>query len=248
MTTVVVHSFMRDSRKANLTAQLAALSVAEGRQTGVVEADVLVPELHTKYRLDAGGMGPTFNDYLMDRCALEDAAIKLDSQGGLTGTGALVFVPSSADPTDRSGLLQQRVDVTKLDAGFSALTEAYNLDLLFVNAPAGLDEISLSCIALADVLIVALRLDKEDTHGTSVILDLAQRLNVPEVLLVVARVSDEYDPQEVRREVEAAYGYRTPVVLTVADESEMMFAGRTSTLDKATNPLAALLKAIHAQA
>ena len=247
MTTIVVHSFIRDSGKTNLTARLASMCAAEGWRVGVVEADISLPELHTRFRLEAGGAGLTLNDFLLGRCALADAAVDLGVQGDLALAGSLVFVPASVNHADISAVLQQSIDVTALNASFAALAADYELDLLFVNAPAGLDELSLSCIALADILIVSLRLDKEDTHGTSVTLDLAHRLNVPEILLAVSRVPDEYDRAEVRREVEAAYGCEAPIVLTATDETEMMFASQASVLDRTASPLSPLLKAIYAK-
>ena len=249
--TIVVHSFVRDTGKKNLAVRLAILAATAGRRVGIVEAEISLPDLHTRFRLDSGTLGPTINDYLLGRGALQDAAIdvgNVDARGNLSRTGALFFVPASTKSADISDVLQERIDVTMLHAGFAALIARHDLDLLFVNAPAGLDEISLSCIALADVLIVSLRLDKEETHGTSVVLDLAQRLTVPEILLVVNRVSDEIDPDEVRREVEAAYGHPAPVVLTVAEETEMMFGGRSNALDNAPNPLSPLMNAIQAEA
>ncbi len=243
-TTVVVHSFMRDSRKANITAELAGLAMADGLRTAVIEANVLMPVLHSRYHLDIGRLSPTFNDYLMGTCHLADAAVDLGNPGDLTGSGKLVFVPASVDPAQMDSLLQRRVDLAALDSQMKELTDAYALDIVFINAPSGLDEISLSCIALADVLIVVLILDEEDTHGTSVTLDLAERLNVPLVLLVVNRVSEGFPLDEVRREVEGAYGYRAPVVLTAEEESEMMFGTTTSPLNRATSPLAPLLRAI----
>ncbi len=241
---IVVHSFMRETGKTNIAAGLAYLMAARGERVGIIDADIPVPLLHSRLGVDAGCGNATLNDFLMGNRSLEQAALELPWRGNLPSPGALVFVPASPDPVAIRGVLRQDIDIRSLNAGIEALTAAYHLGVTLINAPAGLDEISLSCMALADVLVVVLRLDKEAYQGTSVTLDLARGLNVPKILLVVNRVGSDYELEAIRRSVAETYQCEVPVVLSAADEAAMLFVDRATILPRSAHPLTALLQAL----
>ena len=60
-------------------------------------------------------------------------------------------------------------------------------------------------MATSDALIVVLRPDKQDYQGTGVTVDLARRLNVPNLLLLVNKVPSLFDFADVKARVEATY-------------------------------------------
>ncbi len=245
---IVIHSFMRETGKTNIAAGLAHLLAAYGERVGIIDADISVPVLHSRLGVDAGRLKYAFNHYLVGDCAITDAAVDLAWDDASPPAGALVLVPASTDHNAIRGVLHQDIDVRLLNAGIEDLAAAHNLDVVLLNAPAGLDEISLSCMALADVLLIVLRLDKEDYHGTSVTIDLARNLKVPNILLAVNRAGSEYEPLEIRRSVEETYGCDAPVVLTAADEAAVLFAGHASVQERLAHPLAALLRALRQKA
>ena len=245
---IVVHSFMRETGKTNISAGLAHLLAAYGERVGIIDADISVPVLHSRLGVDAKGLNYAFNHYLMGGCAITDAAVDLTWEDAASHAGALVLVPASMDHAAIRGVLHQDIDVHILNAGIEDLATAYSLDVVLINAPAGLDEISLSCMALADVLLIVLRLDKEDYHGTSVTIDLARNLKTPNILLAVNRADPEYEPFEIRRRMEETYGCAVPVVLSAADEAAMLFAGHATVQERLAHPLAALLQALHQKA
>ena len=246
-TKIVVHSFMRETGKTNIAAGLAYLFAAHGERVGIVDADISVPILHNRLGVDGSGLGATLNDYLLGRCPIQDAAIDLAWRDDLHASGALILVPASSDPTAIRGVLRQDIDVRILNSGIEALAAEYGLDVVLINAPAGLDEISLSCMALADVLVIVLRLDKEDYHGTSVTIDLARGLKVPEILLVVNRAGPEYEVSDIIRRVEETYQCDVPTVLSAADEAAILFSGHASVLDRPAHPLFRLLQALQSK-
>ncbi len=148
---IVVHSFMRETGKTNISAGLAHLLAAYGERVGIIDADISVPVLHSRLGVDAKGLNYAFNHYLMGGCAITDAAVDLTWDDAASHAGALVLVPASMDHAAIRGVLHQDIDVRILNAGIEDLATAYSLDVVLINAPAGLDEISLSCMALADV-------------------------------------------------------------------------------------------------
>ena len=173
-TKIVIHSFMRETGKTNIAAGFGRLLAARGARTGLVDADMRAPILHSKLGVDTGGLRRTLNDYLLGRCPIADTAVDVNWRGFALASGGLWLAPAAADPFAIRDALSLDFDVRILDEGIDSLAEELSLDVALVNAPAGLDELSLSCIALADALVVVLRLDKDDYQGTGVTIDLAR--------------------------------------------------------------------------
>jgi len=66
-----------------------------------------------------------------------------------------------------------------LSSGLRALTDALALDTLLIDSNSGINELSLTLLAMSDIAAVVLRLDKHDYQGTAVTVELARRLDVP---------------------------------------------------------------------
>ena len=129
-------------------------------------------------------------------------------------------MPSSSDAGDITRILQEGYDVRLLKRGFRDLIKALNLDYIFVDTHPGLNEETLLCIAVANTLVVILRPDRQDFQGTAVMVDLAQKLKVPRILMVVNRVMQNSDPEMVRQQLQAKY--EVPVVGVLPNCDEMM--------------------------
>src|SRR5262249_28902595 len=69
---------------------------------------------------------------------------------------------------------------------------------------------TLLSLATSDMLIIILRPDQQDFQGTAVTVDVARRLDVPNVGLVVNKALPRYDFDQIRDRVQQTYN--TPVV------------------------------------
>jgi MinD-like ATPase involved in chromosome partitioning or flagellar assembly len=59
-------------------------------------------------------------------------------------------------------------------------------DALLLDTHAGLNAETLASISIAQTMAIILRLDKQDYQGTSVMVDLANKIDMPPQRLVVA--------------------------------------------------------------
>ncbi len=123
-------------------------------------------------------------------------------------------------------VLHEGYDVRLLKNGFRNLVKALNLDYIFVDTHPGLNEETLLSIAIANVLVVILRPDRQDLQGTAVMVDLARQLKVPKILMVVNRVLQDLDANAVRQQIEAKYD--VPVVGVLPNCDEMMRLGSSA--------------------
>ena len=70
---------------------------------------------------------------------------------------------------------------------------------------------------MSHLLILLMRPDQQDYQGTAVTVEVARRLGVPELLLVVNKVLASFQPDELRRQVESAYSAPVAAVLPLTE-------------------------------
>lgn len=93
-----------------------------------------------------------------------------------------------------------------------------SLDVLIIDTHPGLNEETLLSIAISDALFIVLRPDQQDYQGTGVTVQVARRLEVPQMALIVNKVPRVFDPDEVRERVENTYNCQVAAVLPHSDE------------------------------
>ena len=174
-----------------MTANLAGLLAAEGRRVALLDADLAAPALHLLCE-SLAGEAPGLNEYLRGACAIVEAArdvtAAMQAQHGLELPGRLFLVAASDHPAEVARVARAGYDLNRMAEGVAELAAALTLDHLIIDAPAGLNEASLSLMALADAVGIVLRLDRQDYQGTAVTVELARRLAVPQISLLVLLV------------------------------------------------------------
>ena len=107
-------------------------------------------------------------------------------------------------------MLREGYDVSRLNDGFQTLTRTLKLDYLLIDTHPGVNEETLLSIAISDLLLLILRPDNQDFQGTSVTVELARRLDVREILIVLNKVPASSNPEQLRSQVE--FAYKAPVI------------------------------------
>ena len=235
MTKIVsVHSFRGGTGKSNTSANIAAQLAMSGKRVAVVDTDVQSPGIHVLFGFDEKMSGKVLNDYLYGGCSITDAAHDVtDRVGGVAAGGALYLVPSSIKAADIAKVLRQGYDVELLNEGFRTLVKDLKLDVLVIDTHPGLNEETLLSITISDILLLILRPDKQDYQGTAVTVDIARRLEVPELLLLVNKVPSNADRAAVAADVSAAYNSEVAGVLPL---SEDIVSNASGGLFSVTNP------------
>ena len=219
MTRIVsIHSFRGGTGKSNTTANIAALLAAQGLKVGVVDSDIQSPGIHILFGLRGTDVKYALNDYLWGKCAIEETAHDVTSKLGTDISGQVLLIPSSMNMQSIARVLQEGYDVGVLSQGLRELNEKLGLDMLLIDTHPGLNEETLLSIALSDVLAVILRPDEQDYEGTAVTINVARRLHVPRMLLVLNKVPRDYDLLQVQEHVEQIYQTEVAAVIPHADE------------------------------
>ena len=221
---VSVHSFRGGTGKSNLTANLSATIAQKGYRVGVIDTDIQSPGIHVLFGMDEEKMDRSLNDYLWGKCAIEETAYDVTpvlhvGRGSVAVMGGGIYlIPSSIKAGEIARILREGYDVGMLNDGFRDLVERLKLDYLLIDTHPGLNEETLLSIAISDALIIILRPDQQDFQGTAVTVDVARRLEVPKMMLVVNKVLSSFDMEAVRQEVSKTYNAYVAAVLPLAED------------------------------
>ena len=215
---VSVHSYRGGTGKSNVSANLAALAALRGKRVAVVDTDVPSPGVHVLFGLTDKQITRTLNDYLHGQCRLADAAIDVTPATVRAAGGILWVVPASLNAAEIARILREGYEVSKLNDGFNELLDDLNLDILVIDTHPGLNEETLLSIAMSDVAVLLLRPDEQDFLGTAVTVEVARKLGVPNLLLVLNKVLASTDPDALRHDVERAFRADVGAVLPQNDE------------------------------
>ena len=110
----------------------------------------------------------------------------------------------------------------------------------------GLNEETLLSIAISDALLIILRPDQQDYQGTSVTVEVARKLDVPRLMLIVNKVPAVFDTTDVRARVEQTYGCEVAAVLPHADEMMALASSGLFVLRYPQHPITAALRQVAA--
>jgi MinD-like ATPase involved in chromosome partitioning or flagellar assembly len=92
------------------------------------------------------------------------------------------------------------------------------LDYLLIDTHPGLNEETLLSIAISSALVIIMRPDNQDYQGTAVTVDVAKKLDVPKLFILVNKAPTVLDFDEVRMRVEQTYEAKVGAILPHSDE------------------------------
>jgi MinD-like ATPase involved in chromosome partitioning or flagellar assembly len=215
---ISIHSFRGGTGKSNTTANVTAQLALQGLRVGVIDTDIQSPGIHVLFGMDEEDIGSSLNDYLWGKCNIEDAAHDVTARLGVNVPGKVYLIPSSIKAGEIARVLREGYDVGLLNDGFHELVEALDLDVLMIDTHPGLNEETLLSIAISDALAIIMRPDQQDYQGTGVTVEVARKLNVPRLVIVVNKTPQVYDFNQVRGQVEQLYGAEVAAVMPHSDE------------------------------
>ena len=243
---ISVHSFRGGTGKSNTTANLASLLAAQRHRVGVVDTDIASPGIHVLFGLDEDTLGYSLNDYLWGKCDITQTAHDATPHLGPGKQGKLFLIPSSIRAGEIARVLREGYDVSLLNDGFHDLIRELKLDVLLIDTHPGLNEETLLSIAISHVLAIILRPDQQDYQGTGVTVEVARKLGVPRLVLVVNKVPEVFDPAEVRARVEATYHAEVAAVLPHSDDMMALASAGIFALRCPDHPMTAALQQVAA--
>jgi MinD-like ATPase involved in chromosome partitioning or flagellar assembly len=243
---IAVHSFRGGTGKSNSIANLAALIAIQGRRVGIIDTDIQSPGIHVIWGLNPEQINFTLNDYLWGRCGMKDAAVDLtpalNAAVGKDVKGRLHLVPASIKANEIARILREGYDVVHLNDGLQELIRSLQLDYLLIDTHPGLNEETLLSIGIADLLLIVLRPDSQDFQGTAVTVDVARKLQVAKMAVLINKALPEMVPQDLQQQVEAIYQVPVVGVLPLAIEVAQLASQGVFCLRYPEHPISVTLR------
>ncbi len=156
----------------------------------------------------------------------------------------MFLIPSSLKTGEIARILREGYDVALLNDGFQDLLKRLNLDFLFIDTHPGVNEETLLSIASSDLLILIVRPDQQDFQGTAVTVELARKLEVPEMFLILNKVPPGTDHAALKEQVEGMYKAEVAALLPLSTEMARMASGDIFSKRFPTHPLSQELQAV----
>jgi len=245
---VSIHSFRGGTGKSNVTANLAVLTALRGLRVGVVDTDVQSPGIHVLFGFDEAHIKTSLNDYLWGRCNVEETAYDVSEVLGpdRPERAQIFLIPSSLNTGEIARILREGYDVSRLNDGFHDLLTRLELDYLFIDTHPGVNEETLLSIAISDTLIIVLRADHQDFQGTAVTVDLARRLETPQVALLLNKVLPPFDVSALGRQLLDTYQVPLAGVLPLSEDMVRLASGGVFCMHHPEHPVTRTLKEVAA--
>lgn len=217
---VSVHSYRGGTGKSNSTANLALSVFDHGKKVAVLDTDLQSPGVHVLFGFKQGEVGLTLVDFLWDKCSITETAYDVTDQVRKPdgGDGKLWLVPASMTTQAITRILDQGYDVNRLNSHFDDLLDELDLDYLFIDTHPGLNKETMLTSAISDVLVLLIRPDQQDYYGTAVLSEIAAKLEIPSVFLVVNKVFSQLDRTALKAKLEETFGFPVAGMIPLSED------------------------------
>lgn len=244
---ISIHSFRGGTGKSNTTANVAAHLALQGKRVGVIDTDIQSPGVHVLFNLSDEQVHNTLNDYLWGKCTIKDVAHDVTGNLGAPVTGKVFLFPCSVKAGEIARILREGYDVGLLNDGCLKAVKDLNLDVMIIDTHPGLNEETLLSISISDSLAVIMRPDAQDYQGTAVTVDVARKLEVPRMVLVVNKMPPAFPKDKVKAKVESLYQVEVAGIIPHSDELMNLASEGIFSMRYPDHPVTAIYKGITAK-
>ncbi len=244
---ISIHSFRGGTGKSNVTANVAVLLAAEGRRVAVIDTDLQSPGIHVLFGLKPQDFKHALNDFLFGQCEINQTAHDVTANLNLAAgnnplQGQIFLIPSSMKTGEIARILREGADVDRLRDGIRRLVSALNLDALLIDTHPGINEETLLSIASSDTLGVILRPDQQDYQGTHITVEVARKLRIKRMMLIVNKTPKIFNLDSVKAEVSQTYNCEVGAVLPHSDAMMNLGSAEIFVLRYPQDPITGALK------
>lgn len=207
---ISIHSYRGGTGKSSLAANLAACGLETGRRIAVLDTDLQSPGIHVLFGFKKEQISLTLVDFLWDRCSISETAYDVSESIKPGSSWKLWLVPASLTTQAITRILDEGYDVQRLNSHFDQLISEYRLDFLIIDTHPGLNRETLLTTAISDLLILLIRPDQQDYYGTAVLGEIARKLEIPEICVILNKVFSGGEAEQLKKRIQEAFGF--PVI------------------------------------
>ena len=227
---LAVHSFRGGTGKSNLSANLAVALGLQGRRVAVIDTDLASPGIHVLFGFSPEDGQANLNDHLQGDAPIMKCAHEVTPPDVKRAHGHIWLVPAAMEADRIARLLREGYKVERLNDALYQLAEQLKIDVVIVDTHPGINEETLLTTAISDCLLMVMRPDTQDYLGTAVAIEVAERLDVPAIRLVVNKLPPHFDREQVRQRVVDSYGVPIGAILPLSEDLLSLASGGLAVL------------------
>jgi len=164
--TIALHSYKGGTGKTSVSANLAALYASRGHDVCLFDYDFRAPSLQVLFKTKIRN---TLNDFLEERCEINDALHDVSEKYQTKGHLYIGFASSSTDSMREMMAKDRKWEMKALHRTLSAKNELYNdgrADFVIFDTSPGVSYSSINALAASDFVILVSKMDEFDMEGT----------------------------------------------------------------------------------
>ncbi len=215
---ISIHSFYRGVGKSHLCANLAAGLASQGQRCCVVDCSRHAPAYRLLYNLNPSDIHATFNDFLAGSCPIDQALYPINLPAA---RGQLWLSPSTPTICDECPDFSPE----RLKESFLAIHAALTLDFLVLDNFAGINEETLTTLAFSDSALILMALDPLYYQGTSVMVDVAKKLEIDQVFLIPSQIPAGFPSDLVAKKIEDSFAVPVLDILPFTEKIDLSRRG-----------------------
>jgi MinD-like ATPase involved in chromosome partitioning or flagellar assembly len=215
---ISVHSYRGGTGKSNTTANIAVCAMLMGKRVAVLDTDLQSPGIHVPFGINQTEIRLTLVDFLWGKCSIEETAYDVTQRISPGAKGKCWLVPASLTTHAIAKIIDEGYDVNNLNSHFDDLLEALDLDYLLIDTHPGLNRETMLTTAISDTLIILIRPDQQDYYGTAVLSEIAKKLEIPSVYLVVNKIFSYTDQEQLQSQLTQTFGYEVIGMIPLSED------------------------------
>jgi MinD-like ATPase involved in chromosome partitioning or flagellar assembly len=241
---VTVHSFRRGVGRSSLVVNLAASLAQQGRRVAIVDADFQASSVHLFFGISESEIKATLNDYLAGQCKIHDAVQDITPKLGAHTSGKLLLISASNKTNDIMQMLRTGMNVDRFTEGLTTLSKDFSLDYLLIDAASGLNEDTLTTIAVSNSVVLVMHPDSQNYQGTAVTVEVARKLQISAIHIVLNDAPSSLNAVDMHNQIEQAYHCGPGTILSHSDELLALGSGKVFVVEYPQHPLAENIKTL----
>lgn len=228
---VSVHSFRGGTGKSNLSANLSVALAMSGKRVAVFDTDLASPGIHVLFDFHATPKDLLINDFLQAGAPVKKCMHEVTPKQVRAAKGRIWLAPASMESDKIAKILREGYEVEKLNDAMFATIDELKLDFVIVDTHPGINEETLLSAAVSDALVMVMRPDSQDYLGTAVAIEVAERLDVPQINLVVNKLPEFFEPESVKERVKSSFDYVPSAILPLSTDLLNLASGGIAVLE-----------------
>ena len=231
------HSVRQGSGKTTIVANLAALLASQGRRAVVIEADFPSPSLQIFFKLPDWKISHSLNDYVLGQCTIDQAIYDVTPHSAPNAAGKLFLIPANPSQSEAYDQLCAQYTFERLQDGLNQIIQTIQPDAIFIDNMAGLQEEALLSVASSNSLVLILQVDPSYYQDTAVAIEIAKKLKVPDVFLILNNTPGSIDLEKAREQMEQIYQRKVIAILPQSIDIATLASGGLLIFEKPGAPI-----------